>query len=98
MYIPEEEVRSLLTYDALIPAIRQALIDYSTGEDEKNKVDQPPRTILRPGEKDWFAVMPVIHGEVMGVKSVSFFPGNAELALHTHMAVITLFSRRTGQP
>jgi thiomorpholine-carboxylate dehydrogenase len=98
MYIPEEEVRSLLTYDALIPAIRAALIDYSSGKDEKSKVVQPPRSILRPGDKDWFAVMPVIHGEVMGVKSVTFFPGNAELGLHTHMAVITLFSRRTGEP
>jgi ornithine cyclodeaminase/alanine dehydrogenase-like protein (mu-crystallin family) len=98
MYIPEEEVRSLLTYDALIPAIRAALIDYSTGKDEKNKVDQPPRSILRPSDKDWFAVMPVIYGEVMGVKSVTFFPGNAALGLHTHMAVITLFSRTTGEP
>jgi ornithine cyclodeaminase/alanine dehydrogenase-like protein (mu-crystallin family) len=98
MYIPEEEVRSLLTYDTLIPAIRAALIDYSAGKDEKSKVVQPPRSILRPGDKDWFAVMPVIHGEVMGVKSVTFFPGNTELGLHTHMAVITLFSRRTGEP
>jgi ornithine cyclodeaminase/alanine dehydrogenase-like protein (mu-crystallin family) len=98
MFIPEEEVRSLLTYDALIPAIRAALVDYSVGKDEKSKVDQPPRTILRPSDKDWFAVMPVIHGDVMGVKSVTFFPGNAERDLHTHMAVITLFSRTTGEP
>ncbi len=100
MYIAEEEVRSLLTYDALIPAIRRALIDYSTAKDEKKEVVQPPRSILRPGPHDWFAVMPVIHGEVMGVKSVTFFPGNAEsgIGLHTHMAVITLFSRTTGQP
>jgi ornithine cyclodeaminase/alanine dehydrogenase-like protein (mu-crystallin family) len=97
MFIPEEEVRSLLTYDALIPAIRAALVDYSAG-----KVDQPPRSILRPSDKDWFAVMPVIYGEVMGVKSVTFFPGNARpesgSGLHTHMAVITLFSRTTGEP
>ncbi|MGA2251611.1 ornithine cyclodeaminase family protein [Terracidiphilus sp.] len=102
MYIPESEVRSLLTYDALIPAMREALIDYSTGKDEKSKVDQPPRSILRPSDRDWFAVMPVIHGDVMGVKSVTFFPGNAGpesgSGLHTHMAVITLFSRATGEP
>ena len=97
MYIAEEQVRSLLTYDALIPAIRAALIDYSAG-----RVDQPPRSILRPGNQDWFAVMPVIYGDVMGVKSVTFFPGNAGLnahpALPTHMAVITLLSRTTGEP
>jgi ornithine cyclodeaminase/alanine dehydrogenase-like protein (mu-crystallin family) len=51
----------------------------------------PPRTILRAGNAEgfkngWFAVMPVIAGDVMGVKTVTFYPGNAELGLHTHMA------------
>lgn len=98
MYIPEDEARSLLTWEALIPAIRQALIDYSTGKGEESKIVQPPRSILRPSDRDWFAVMPVIHGDVMAVKSVTFFPDNAASGLHTHMAVITLFSRRTGEP
>jgi ornithine cyclodeaminase/alanine dehydrogenase-like protein (mu-crystallin family) len=102
MYISEEQVRSLLTYDALIPAIRQALIDYSAdkkeAEREEAKVVQPPRSILRPSNQDWFAVMPVIYGDVMGVKSVTFFPGNADITLPTHMAVITLLSRITGEP
>lgn len=98
MYISEPEVRSLLTYEALIPAIRQALIDYSAG-----RVEQPPRTILRAGNAEghkngWFAIMPAIAGDVMGVKTVTFYPGNAELGLHTHMAVIELLSRATGEP
>jgi thiomorpholine-carboxylate dehydrogenase len=98
MYIPEQEIRALLTYETLIPAIRQALIDFSAG-----LVDQPARTILRAGNAEgfkngWFAVMPVIHGDVMGVKTVTFYPGNTELDLHTHMAVIELLSRATGEP
>lgn len=98
MYIPEHQVRAVLTYEALIPAIRQVLIDYSAG-----LVDQPARTILRAGNAEgvnngWFAVMPVIHGDAMGVKTVTFYPGNAELGLHTHMAVIELLSRATGEP
>jgi thiomorpholine-carboxylate dehydrogenase len=102
MYIAEDNVRSLLTYDALIPAIRQALIDYSAG-----LVDQPPRMILRSTHVEgrnngWFAVMPVIYGDVMAVKTVTFFPGNADLdpqlSVPTHMAVIELLSRQTGQP
>jgi len=98
VYIPEQEVRAVLTYEALVPAIRQALIDYSAG-----LVDQPARTILRAGNAEgfrngWFAVMPVIHGDAMGVKTVTFYPGNAELGLPTHMAVIELLSRATGQP
>ena len=47
VYISEQEVRAVLTYEALIPAIRQALIDYSAG-----LVDQPPRTILRAGNAE----------------------------------------------
>jgi ornithine cyclodeaminase/alanine dehydrogenase-like protein (mu-crystallin family) len=102
VYIPEHEVRAVLTYDALIPAIRQALIDYSAG-----LVDQPPRTILRAGNAEgprngWFAVMPVIYGDMMGVKTVTFFPGNAELdpalGLHTHMALVEVLRRSTGEP
>ena len=101
MYISEQEVRAALTYQELIPAIRRALIDFSAG-----LVEQPPRTILRAGNAEghnngWFAVMPVIAGDVMGVKTVTFYPGNADLdpalGLHTHMAVIELLSCATGQ-
>jgi len=98
MYIPEHEVRAALTYEALIPAIRQALADYSAGN-----VVQPARTVLRAGNAEghangWFAVMPVVAGDVMAVKTVTFYPANAELGLPTHMAVIELLNRKTGQP
>lgn len=98
MYVSEQEVRTVLTYEALIPAIRQALIDYSAG-----RVIQPPRTIMRAGNatdhrNGWFATMPVIHGDVMAVKNVTFYPGNSELGLPTHMAVIELLRRSTGEP
>jgi ornithine cyclodeaminase/alanine dehydrogenase-like protein (mu-crystallin family) len=98
LYIAENEVREFLTYAALIPAIRQALIDLSAG-----RVEQPPRTILRTGTGEgigngWFAVMPVIAGDFMAVKTVTFYPGNAERGLHTHMAVVELLSRASGEP
>jgi ornithine cyclodeaminase/alanine dehydrogenase-like protein (mu-crystallin family) len=98
MYISEAEVRAVLTYEALIPAIRQALIDFSAGN-----VVQPLRTILRAGNEEgerngWFAVMPVIAGDVMGVKTVTFFSGNAALGVPTHLAVIELLRRATGEP
>lgn len=98
MYVAESEVRASLTYESLIPAVRQALIDYSAG-----LVIQPPRTIMRAGNADdhrngWFATMPVIAGDVMAVKNVTFYPGNDELGLPTHMAVIELLRRSTGEP
>lgn len=98
MYISEHEVRSALTYRALIPAIRQALIEYTAG-----LVEQPPRMILRAGNAEgagngWFAVMPVIAGDVMGVKTVTFYPGNTAQGLPTHMAMVELLRRATGEP
>lgn len=98
MYISEQQVSSVLTYEALIPAIRHALIDYSAG-----RVNQPPRMILRAGNADdhrngWFGVMPVVAGEVMGVKTVTFYAGNDALGLHTHMAIVELLRRDTGEP
>ena len=96
-FISEPEVRRRLTYAALIPAIRQALIDYSAG-----LVDQPPRTILRAGNAEganngWFAVMPVIAGDVMAVKTVTFYPGNAAFGIPTHLANVELLRRATGE-
>ncbi|WP_263353694.1 ornithine cyclodeaminase family protein [Acidicapsa acidisoli] len=101
MYIPEEKIRQVLTYESLIPAIRQALIDYSAG-----RVEQPLRQVLRVKDTagkpiGWFAVMPVISGEYMAVKTVTFYPGNASLGgrhLHTHLATIELLDRATGEP
>ena len=98
MYVSESEVRAALSYEELIPAIRQALLAYSAGEFE-----QPPRTILRAGnaegvENGWFAVMPVIAGEFMAVKTVTFYPGNARRGIATHMATVELLRRATGEP
>ncbi len=98
MYIAEQQVRKHLSYRALIPAIRQALIDYAAG-----LVEQPPRVILRAGDAQgatngWFAVMPVIAGDWMGVKTVTFYPENATRDLPTHMAMIELLRRSSGEP
>jgi ornithine cyclodeaminase/alanine dehydrogenase-like protein (mu-crystallin family) len=98
MYISENEVRAALTYEALIPAIHAALIDYSAG-----RVQQPARMIMRAGNAEghrngWFALMPVIHGDFMAVKTVTFYPGNADLGIATHMAIIELLDRATGEP
>lgn len=98
MYIGEDAVHAVLTYDRLIPAIAEALEDFSAG-----RVEQPPRMILRAGnaegaENGWFALMPAMAGGVMGVKTVTFYPGNAKLGLPTHMAVIELLRRATGEP
>src|ERR1700689_5111748 len=92
--LTEEQIRELLSYDELIPAIRKALMDFSAG-----RVQQPVRTIIPVSSYGgWFGVMPAVYGSVMGAKMVTFYPGNAELKKHTHMAMIQLFRSDTGEP
>src|ERR1700691_2150106 len=90
--LTEEQVRALLCYEDLIPAMRKALMDFSAG-----RVQQPVRSVLPVGG-GWFGVMPAAYGSVMGAKMVTFYPGNAELEKHTHMAMIQLFRSDTGEP
>jgi ornithine cyclodeaminase/alanine dehydrogenase-like protein (mu-crystallin family) len=92
--IEEEQVREVLTYEALIPAIREALVEFSAG-----RVVQPLRAVMAVQEHTgWFAVMPAVYRGVMGAKLVTFYPGNAALGKHTHMAMIQLFRSDTGEP
>ena len=94
LFINEEQVRASLSYDELIPAIRQALMDFSAG-----RVVQPLRTVMSVAEyAGWFAVMPAVYGDVMGAKMVTFYPRNADKGKHTHLAMIQLFRADTGEP
>jgi thiomorpholine-carboxylate dehydrogenase len=93
MFLTEDQIRPHLTYRKLLPALRQALIDFSSGV-----IRQPVRTVLRIEQHGgWFGVMPAAAPEVFGAKLVTFFPGNAGKR-HTHMAVIQLFRAESGEP
>ena len=90
--LSEDQVRSVLTYEALLPAVERALIDLSSG-----RIQQPVRTILSiPEHGGRFGLMPAIDSEFIGVKLVSVYEANR--ALPTHQAVIQLLSARTGEP
>jgi thiomorpholine-carboxylate dehydrogenase len=96
-YLDEEKVRSLLTWEALIPAVQGALIRLSFG-----KMQQPVRSVLRVPEhgtgemRGIFALMPAVDGDLMGVKLVTFYEKNTTEP--THQAVIQLLSAKTGEP
>jgi ornithine cyclodeaminase/alanine dehydrogenase-like protein (mu-crystallin family) len=93
LFLGEEQVRERLRYEDLLLALRDALIAYSAGH-----VRQPLRPVMAiPEHGGWFSVMPAVVGGVMGAKLVSVFPGNALLGLDTHLALIALFSSRTGE-
>jgi thiomorpholine-carboxylate dehydrogenase len=80
--------------EELIPSMRQAMIDYSAG-----RVAQPARQILNvEPHGGYFGGMPAVSADAMGAKLVSFYPGNSSKGLETHMALIALFNRETGEP
>lgn len=91
-YLSEDQIRPLLRYEALIPAVQQALIDLSSG-----KIRQPLRSILHvPEHQGIFALMPAVAGDLMSTKLVTVYEANA--GIPTHQAVIQLLSARTGEP
>ncbi len=91
MFLGEEEVRSLLRMEELIPAMAEALCNLSAGE-----VVQPMRTVLPVSEHNgFFAVMPA-YGGALGAKLVTFYPNNS--GVPTHHAMILLFRPETGEP
>ncbi|SEE32427.1 thiomorpholine-carboxylate dehydrogenase [Rhizobiales bacterium GAS188] len=94
MHLDEPGVRALLHWDDLIPAMEKALASFSLGH-----VIQPVRNMLTIEEgKRYLGIMPAIAEDGMGVKLVSFFPGNAGTNVPTHLAMIMLFRPDTGEP
>jgi thiomorpholine-carboxylate dehydrogenase len=90
--LDEAQVRRYLTYEALIPALEQALIRFSTGA-----ITQPVRTVMPvPQHHGIFGLMPAVDGDLMGIKLVTIYENN--VAQPTHQAVIQLFRASTGEP
>ena len=90
-FLAEDKVRQLLNTEQLIAAMRQVLAEFSAGQWQ-----QPLRGVLAQ-QGGFFGVMPA-SGESMGIKLVTYYPGNAGTNLPTHMAVIALFDPKTGEP
>lgn len=94
LVLPEHRVAELLDLNQLISALERALIDFSSG-----RVVQPLRSVIRIEEHSgWFGLMPAAYGDVFGAKLVTVFPRNAARGMHTHHALIQLFSAETGEP
>ena len=94
LYLDEEEIRALLRWDELIPAMEKALIEFSLG-----RVVQPVRNMLTVEEgRRYLGIMPAVAHEAMGAKLVSFYPGNEGTGRATHHAMILLFRPDTGEP
>ena len=94
VHLDEAAVRAVLRWDALIPAMERALAEFSSGG-----VLQPVRTMLTIEEgRRYLGIMPAVAADAMGLKLVSFYPGNAGTGLPTHMAMVLLYRPDTGEP
>ena len=94
MHLNEDRVGELLRWDRLIAAMETALAGFSLG-----RVIQPVRNMLTIEEgKRYLGIMPAVAEDAMGVKLVSFYPGNAGTRVPTHLAMVLLFRPDTGEP
>jgi thiomorpholine-carboxylate dehydrogenase len=96
LFLNEEQVRKHLRMSDLIPAMEKALIDFSAG-----RVTQPVRSVIEVDVAEatgFLGLMPAHTPDGLGLKSVTFFPSNAERGIPTHMATIFLVDPQTGTP
>ena len=91
--IDHDTVARLLTYEAAIPLMREAMIALSTGHTQ-----QTLRQILNIGGGRMFGVMPGATESTVGAKLISVFPDNFSKGLPSHQGGVLLFDPVTGAP
>lgn len=93
IHLDDATVARYLRMEDLIPVMRRTLVDFSAG-----RFHQPPRARFAVDPPSgYFFAMPA-HGEVLGFKTVSYFPSNTARGLPTHQATIYLFDPASGIP
>lgn len=100
LLLRERDVGTLLSMEAAIALMEEALAAYSTGE-----VVQPVRQALAIAPHAGYLGLMPAHlrasdrgaAEALGAKAVTFYTANAARGLPTHMAVILLWDPQTGE-
>lgn len=95
LIVNQAEVARLLPMDACMEAMAEALKAVARGE-----ALLPLRQVLMlPGEAGAFAVMPAYLGSsgVLGLKSITVFPGNHGTELDSHQGAVLLFEAKRGR-
>jgi thiomorpholine-carboxylate dehydrogenase len=93
IHLDDAAVRRLLRLEDLIPAVRQALVDLSSG-----RVLQPLRMVMDiPAEQGLLFLKPALTREVLAVKLITQIPANPRRGLPTMLATVVLMDPSTGQ-
>ena len=91
LILDERTVASLLRMKDLIPLMRSALAELSSG-----RARQPVRSVVPLEDRAALYVMPGFASGALAVKAVSLAPRNVERGLPTHLATLLLFDPATG--
>lgn len=93
VHLSDAEVRRLLDLEALIAAVREALIDFSA-----RRVVQPLRSVMEiPPDQGVFFLKPALVGGILATKLITQIPGNAARGLPTMQATMVLMDAITGR-
>jgi len=92
--LDDAAVRRLLRLDALLPGMRQALVELSAGT-----VIQPLRSLMEiPAGQGFLFLKPALIGNALATKLITLMPGNTARGLPTLLATIVLMDPATGAP
>jgi len=89
--IDQEMVRRILTYEACIPLMRQAMIALSGG-----RTTQVLRQIIDLKGGRAFGVMPGAAEATFGAKMISVYPENFAKGIQSHQGAVLLFEPQSG--
>jgi ornithine cyclodeaminase len=94
-FIDRDEIAHRLTYELVIPIVREAMIAFSKGETK-----QTLRSILALSEGRLFGVMPGALGAnaPFGAKIISVFKDNVAKGHSSHQGLVILFDGESGSP
>jgi ornithine cyclodeaminase/alanine dehydrogenase-like protein (mu-crystallin family) len=94
LYLSQADVEGLLDVDAMLEALAEALVIFSSGI-----TSVPPRTAARVPDVGLVGLMAgYVPGVALEAKLVSVFPANHALGIPSHQALIALFDEEDGTP
>jgi thiomorpholine-carboxylate dehydrogenase len=93
LFLDDATVRRLLPLDALLPAMRRALMDLSA-----QRVLQPLRSVMEiPQNQGMLFLKPAMTDDALATKLITLYPGNAAHGLPSLLALIVLMDPTTGR-
>jgi len=96
-FVSRSRVKELLSYKDLIPALEEALVNFS--DKEGGGIVQPVRTQIRVDKDTMFLSMSAYSKKdrIFATKQISVLKRNAEKGLPSHMAYVTVCDAETGE-